>query len=113
MQTGTEFRRDRTPLSLLRTAPILLGLLVLAPANFVHAETALQAGEELTYSVRWAVLPSAGQIRIAAAQQNVSGSPRLSITTDTETRGIARSLLTFQARSESIFDANSGRLVSL
>ena len=85
----------------------------LATASNAQAETALQAGEELTYSVRWAVLPSAGQIRISAEQREVGGSPQLSITTQTETRGLARSLMSFQARTESVFDVTSGRLVSL
>jgi hypothetical protein len=101
----------------IRRRAVLLGWLGafvgLATMEDAHAETALQAGEELTYSVRWAVLPSAGQIRISAAQHVTDGAPRLSITTQTETRGLARSLMAFQARSESVFDANSGRLVSL
>ena len=100
----------------LRCSPVLLGLVGLvspAIADDGRAETALQPGEELTYSVRWAVLPSAGQIRISAAQRVTDGSPQLSITTQTETRGLARSLMSFQARSESIFDLDSGRLVSL
>jgi hypothetical protein len=78
-----------------------------------HGQTALRAGEELTYSVRWAVLPGAGQIRIAASRQDTGGMPRLNITTETETRGLARGLMAFQARSESVFDAQSGRLLSL
>jgi hypothetical protein len=89
------------------------GILVLNASTLSGVETALQAGEELTYSVRWAVLPGAGQIRIAAAEQVSGGSPRLSITTQTETRGVAKMLLTFQARSESIFDLPTGQLVSL
>jgi hypothetical protein len=86
---------------------------LLCGTPFAHAQTALRAGEELTYSVRWAVLPGAGQIRIAASQHEDEGAPRLNITTDTETRGLARGLMAFQARSESIFDARSGRLLSL
>lgn len=92
---------------------VAFGLGFLASPSPLAAQTALQAGEELTYSVRWAVLPSAGQIRIAASQQNVEGAPRLNITTQTETRGLAKSLMTFQARSESIFDQDSGQLISL
>lgn len=84
-----------------------------AGGSSASAETALQAGEEFTYSVRWAVIPSAGQIRISATQQVVDGTPQLSITTQTETRGLARGLIAFEARSESIFDVPSGRLVSL
>lgn len=77
------------------------------------AQTALQAGEEFVYSVRWAVLPSAGQIRIAATAHNTDGPPQVNITTNTETRGLAKSLMAFQARSESIYEVDSGRLVSL
>lgn len=79
----------------------------------LSAQTALQAGEEFVYSVRWAVLPSAGQIRIAAAPHPAEGAARLNITTNTETRGLAKSLMAFQARSESIYEVDSGRLVSL
>lgn len=112
MQIESTFRQPagRRP----RHLRFLSGLAIAALfAPAMRAETALQPGEELTYSVRWAVLPSAGQIRIAATQHVAEGSPRLSITTNTETRGIARSLMSFQARSESIFDADSGRLISL
>ena len=105
-------RRLRASLRLTTLAGAL-GLLWFAATPTAQAETALQAGEELTYSVRWAVLPSAGQIRISATQHVAAGSPRLSITTQTETRGLARSLMAFQARSESVFDVSSGRLVSL
>ena len=66
-----------------------------------------------TYSVRWAVLPSAGQIQISAGRRDVDGTPRLSITTRTETRGLAKSLMTVQARSESIFDLRTGLIVAL
>lgn len=111
MQIGSHFQSGRRGCPPLR---LVAGVfLLLASSSFLRAETALQTGEELTYSVRWAVLPGAGQIRIAAAQHVADGSPRLSITTNTETRGLAKSLMAFQARSESTFDLNSGRLVSL
>lgn len=98
---------------LLRWLSVALGFGLLVAASRVAAQTALRTGEELTYSVRWAVLPSAGQIRIAAYRHDFEGAPRLGITTQTETRGLAKSLLTFNARSESIFDAESGQLLSL
>lgn len=79
----------------------------------VRAETALRPGEELKYSVRWAVLPSAGEIRIAAANHERDGADRISISTQTETRGLARSLITFRAQSESVYDADTGQAVSL
>lgn len=115
MQSGFLFRGGQQNFSILSCAKIALGFLaaVSFSANVTRAETALQAGEELTYSVRWAVLPAAGQIRIAATRQDHDGAPRLSITTNTETRGLAKSLMTFQARSESIFDLRTGRIVAL
>jgi hypothetical protein len=88
-----------------------VGLLSVSVASS-RADIALQAGEELTYSVRWAVLPGAGEIKIAAEEVN-DGTPRLSITTSTQTRGLAKALLTFEAHSESTFDLQSGRLVAL
>lgn len=91
----------------------VLGFLLLASVGLMRAKTALQPGEELTYSVRWAILPHAGKIRIAAAEHATYGSPQLSITTITETRGLANLLMGFQGRSESIFDLHSGRLVTL
>ena len=109
MPTAFHFLRHLRAAARLTALAGALGLL----SSAAHAETALQPGEELTYSVRWAVLPSAGQIRISATQHTAQGAPRLSITTQTETRGLARSLMAFQARSESVFDVSSGRLVSL
>jgi hypothetical protein len=88
-------------------------VLLLSATTVVNAQTALRAGEELTYSVRWAVFPSAGEIRIAATERQADGVPSLSITTDTETRGLAKGLMAFKARSESVFDARTGRLLSL
>ena len=94
-----------------RLAASLAGVAALAVAG--RGEIALHPGEELTYAVRWAVLPSAGEIRIAASEHHADGEPRLRITTTTSTRGLAKSLLTFEARSESIFDRESGQLLSL
>jgi hypothetical protein len=113
MQNGSELRQSSGPLIPFRFLRRGASLFVLVSAPLLHADTALQAGEELTYSVRWAILPGAGQIRIAATGHVAEGSPRLSITTKTETRGLAKALLTFQARSESIFDVPGGRLVAL
>jgi hypothetical protein len=96
-----------------RLLAVVLGLGAVGAMSRVAAQTALRTGEELTYSVRWAVLPSAGQIRIAASRQDFDGAPRLSITTHTETRGVAKSFMKFQASSESIFDADTGQLLAL
>lgn len=106
------FRRGKFPR--IRYAWRIAALLVsLVSAAFAQSELALQAGEELTYSVRWAVLPSAGQIRIAAAAAASPTGPQLNISTHTQTRGIARALLSFQAHAESLFDVRSGQILSL
>lgn len=116
MQIGSiTFRRAVAGAWVYRLLAAGFGLGLLLPVRS-PAQTALQAGEEFTYSVRWAVLPGAGQIRISAAQRpapNADNGSQLSITTHTETRGLARTLMAFQARSESIFDQDTGRLVAL
>jgi hypothetical protein len=72
----------------------------------------VQPGEHLTFRVSWAVVPGAGEIKIDAATS--PADPRqLVVTTTTATRGLAKLLLPFQARADSIFDVASGRLVSL
>ena len=109
LPSSSRATRRRTPLRALCTAVVIL----LGSSLSRAGETALQAGEELTYSVRWAVLPGAGQIRIAASEENIDGAARLNITTTTETQGLAKALLTFRARAESIFDLRTGRLVTL
>ena len=79
------------------------------------AETklAVREGESFTYKVSWAVLPGAGEIKFAAAADGSGPTPRLRITTTTQTKGFARMLLPFDARAESIFDPATGRLLAL
>ena len=73
----------------------------------------LRDGEELGYRVSWAVVPGAGEIRIAAGNDASAPRPSLRVTTTTSTRRLARLLLPFDARAESVFDLATGRLVSL
>jgi hypothetical protein len=113
MQISSSVSCRQRASSIRRHIAALVGFLWLVPLGVVRAETALQAGEELIYSVRWAVLPVAGQIRIAATQSVAGGSPRLTITTTTQTRGLAKALMTFQAHSESIFDVRTGLITTL
>jgi hypothetical protein len=113
MQNGFPTSRRQRALPYFRRLATTLCLLSLVPSAWLRGETALEPGEELTYSVRWAILPAAGEIRIAAARHIEDGTPRLCITTTTETRGFAKTLMTFQARSESVFDLRSGRIIAL
>ena len=73
----------------------------------------LRDGEKLTYRVSWAIVPGAGEIKIAAQQENRAQGPVLVVTTTTATRGLARVLLKFNAVARSVFDLGTGKLISL
>lgn len=70
----------------------------------------LAPGEELRYSVSWAIVPGAGDI-VVTAQSGRAGE--ITITTNTSTRGLARLLLPFNATADSTYDVASGRLLTL
>jgi hypothetical protein len=88
---------------------------LLCPAAQAAGHLALGDNEHLTYHVSWVVLPGVGSIEISAhsAVDPVTGAPCLRVDTTTATVGIAHLLLPFEARSESLFDGFSGRLLSL
>lgn len=90
----------------------LLGCLAIV-AGFAAPALPLQDGERLTYRVSWAIVPGAGEIRIAAKQANSAAGPRLIVTTNTRTRGVARMLLPFDAEASSTFDLTTGKLLAL
>jgi hypothetical protein len=73
----------------------------------------LQPGEKFTYRVSWAVVPGAGEIKIAAERDPAAPNERMKVAAATATRGFARMLLTFDAKADSIFDLKTGKLVSL
>lgn len=73
----------------------------------------LQPGERLSYRVSWAIVPGAGEIKIEAANEKNSAVPQLRVITTTNTRRLAKVLLPFKAKAESLFDLQTGRLVSL
>jgi hypothetical protein len=85
---------------------ILRALRLLAPLTALAglpsapaAETlALRDGEKFTFKVSWAILPGAGEIKIAVQADPAFNEPRL---------------LAFDARAESLFDPITSRLVSL
>ncbi len=75
---------------------------------------ALGENEKLVYHVSWAVLPAVGEIQVSAqAATDPTGTRLLRIVSTTRTRGLAYLLLPFKARSESLFDMSSGRLIWL
>ncbi len=86
----------------------------LTTSSLVLAGLPLRDGEKLTYRVSWAVVPGAGEIKIAAQQDPTQKeTPRLLVTTNTATRGFARVLMRFNAEAKSVFDLQTGRLLSL
>jgi hypothetical protein len=94
-----------------------LGLFCLLLSLTGRAATAptlpLQDGEKLTYRVSWAIVPGAGEIKIAATQDNSGPSPRLVVVSDTATRRLARLLLPFEAQSKATFDLKTGQMIAL
>jgi hypothetical protein len=76
------------------------------------APLALSPGERLTYRVTYGGI-TAGEIRMEAREVTQDGKPRLVITTTTSTKGLARTLLKFDAKAESFFDPATGRLQNL
>lgn len=89
-------------------------LLLLTPLLAVARETLtlpLQDGEKLKFRVSWAIVPGAGEIRISAQQD--TARDRLIVTTNTQTRGLARLLLKFDAEANSTFDLKTGKLLLL
>lgn len=97
----------------MRILIVLVGILLATRASGGDAVLALRDGEMLTYRVSWAVVPGAGEIKIGAQKEVSPGGPQLRVTTNTQTRGLARMLMAFDAQSESLFDLQTGRLLSL
>lgn len=97
-----------------RPSSILLALSFLFAAQAVSAGLPLRDGEKLTYRVSWAIVPGAGEIKIAGQHDTtLTGAPRLIVTTTTATRRLARMLLPFDAESKTVFDLQTGRMLSL
>src|SRR6185369_12669461 len=73
----------------------------------------LQDGEQLNYRVSWAIVPGAGEIKISAKHDNAAAGPRLIVSTETATRGLAKLFMEFKAESQSVFDLKTGKLIWL
>jgi hypothetical protein len=74
---------------------------------------ALSPGEAFTYRVGWGIFGGAGEIKISARYETLTGLPELRFTTTTATRGFIRMLYPFNAAAESIFDPHNGRLLAV
>ena len=94
----------------------VVAALVLLPACPVLAApfTAFTDGESFTYRVSWGIFFRAGEIIITAHEEKgADGSDVLRITTDTSTRGFARSFYAYDNEAEGIINRQTGRLVSI
>lgn len=94
-----------------RLLPCLF-LTLLLGAGLRGASLPLQDGEQLRYRVSWAIVPGAGEIKIDA-QHSPTNPAHLVVTSTTGTRAFAKMLLSFSAKSESIFDLETGRLLAM
>jgi hypothetical protein len=81
--------------------------------SYCHAALPVFDGERLTYRVSWAIVPGAGEIKVVAKKELGPDGARLAVTATTTTRRLARMLLPFDAEAKSIFDLNTGHLLSL
>ncbi len=87
-------------------------LLCVLPAA-ANTRLALSDGEAFTYKVSWAIVMGAGEIQIVAKADSSGPIPQLRVITTTATRGLARLLMRFDAKAESLFDLRTGRLLAL
>jgi len=90
-----------------------LFLLCLLAATAARAETrlALGPGEELTYRVAWGIFSNAGEIKVVTKPETDDREACLLVITTTSTRGFLRSLFPFDARSDSVFNLRTGRML--
>lgn len=93
--------------------PKLALLLLMSLPLAAETRLAMREGESFAYKVSWAILPGAGEIKFFAAADNSAPTPRLRVTTTTQTRGLAGRLLPFDAKAESLFDPATGHLLAL
>lgn len=71
----------------------------------------LRVGETLTFRVGWGIFQNAGEIKVAAQSDVSDGKPEMTLTTHTTTRGLLGKMFKFEARSDAVFDAVTGRMI--
>jgi len=73
--------------------------------------TAFRNGEAFTYRVGYAIFGRAGEVIIAAQDQDLNGTSVMRVTTDTRSRGIVRGFYTFDNKAEVLIEKASGRML--
>lgn len=87
-----------------------LFLFLLTALAAAAAPLPLRVGETLTFRVGWGIFQNAGEIKVAAQADSSDGKPEVTLTTLTTTRGMLGRLFKFEARSDAVFDAVTGRM---
>ncbi len=73
--------------------------------------TAFRDGETFTYKVGFAFFGHAGDLVIAARDQQRDGAEVMSVTTDTSSRGIVRGFYAFDNKAEVVINKASGQML--
>src|SRR5690349_17243168 len=89
---------------------IFLVLVCVAPA-FANMKLALSPGEELTYRVSWGIFGNAGEIKILTRAEMNDQKPCTLVLATTSTKGFLRGVYPFDARAESVFSNETGRML--
>ena len=69
-------------------------------------------GEALTYRVSWGLLGQIGEMKISASAETVDGKDHIRVSTTSATRGLVRTFYPFDGTAWTLFEADSGRLLS-
>jgi hypothetical protein len=91
--------------------PLIILFMGLSGATLPAEPLALHDGEQMTFRVGWGLFTGAGEIKIFARRESLAGLPQLRVITTTSTRGILKAFYPFRARSEAVFDIQTGRLL--
>lgn len=90
---------------------LLLVLFACAPAAWAGSDVSLKPGEQFVYRVSWGIFGNAGEIKISARPETDAGRACTLVVTTTSTRGFLRGLYSFDARADSVFLNDSGRMI--
>lgn len=75
--------------------------------------TAFRDGEAFTYKVGFAIFGRAGEVIIAAQDQDLNGTSVMRVTTDTRSRGLVRGFYAFDNKAEVLIEKASGRMLQV
>ncbi|MBP6506935.1 MAG: DUF3108 domain-containing protein [Opitutaceae bacterium] len=85
-------------------------LLTVAPA-LAAPVLPMGDGEVMKFRVGWSIFTGAGEIAVSAKAEPAGDVPQLRVTTTTSSGGFLRTFYPFDARAESVYNAQNGRLL--